>query len=66
MTTNTSQSKARVLETRYVWAPTIAEAMELAQQQEFRGWRIQGGPVPMIWNGQYGTGVAITRGVTDV
>jgi hypothetical protein len=66
MTTNTSQSKARVLETRHVWAPTIAEAMALAQQQQFRGWRIQGPPGPMVWDGQYGTGVLITRGVTDV
>jgi len=24
-------------------------------------WKVQGNPAPMSWNGQYGTGVAITR-----
>jgi hypothetical protein len=65
MNTNTSQSRARVLETKYVWAPTISEAMELAHQLEFRGWRVQGYPSPMTWNGTYGTGVSITR-IADV
>jgi len=61
MTINTSQSKARLLESRLVWAPTLAEAMALAQQLEWRGWRIQGNPSPLFWNGNYGTGVTVTR-----
>jgi hypothetical protein len=56
-----STSQSRLLETRYVWGPTVAEAMELAQQLEWRGWIIQGNPSPMIWNGRYGTGVSVTR-----
>ena len=65
MNTNTSQQSAKVLETRYVWAPTIAEAMTLAQSLKMRGWEVEGNPAPMIYRGQYGTGVSITR-VADV
>lgn len=66
---NTSQSNAEkpvnsyadafVLETRYVWGRTIQDAMTMAHGMV--GWKIQGNPAPMIWNGQYGTGVSITR-----
>jgi hypothetical protein len=50
-----------MLETRYVWGETIADAMSLAQGMEVLGWKIQGNPAPMIWNGRYGTGVSVTR-----
>jgi hypothetical protein len=63
MTTSPSSDKAFVLETRYVWAPTIQEAMTKAQGMV--GWKIQGHPAPMTWNGNYGTGVIITR-INDV
>jgi hypothetical protein len=39
--------------------------MDLAKILEWRGWRIQGNPGPMEWNGVYGTGVAVVR-VLDV
>lgn len=58
---NTSPSAARVIETRYVWGPTLQSAMSRAQQMQERGWSIEGNPAPMIVNGQYGTGVAISR-----
>lgn len=62
MTTSQSSGKAFVLETRYVWGSNIAVAMEQAMHMEKGGeWKIQGNPAPMIWNGQYGTGVSITR-----
>lgn len=65
MNITTSRSRAKVIEVRYVWAPTIAEAMELAQNMSFRGWKIQGNPAPMVWNDQYGTGVTIMRITAD-
>lgn len=61
MNTNTSPSSAKVLETRYVWAETMPEAMALAVQLEWRGWKIQGNPAPMTYNGKHGTGVSVTR-----
>lgn len=63
MNTLPSSDKAFVLETRYVWASTIQEAMTKAQGMV--GWKIQGHPAPMTWNGLYGTGVVITR-INDV
>jgi hypothetical protein len=63
MTTSQSSDNAVVLETRYVWGRTIQEAMTKAQGMA--GWKIQGHPAPMTWNGLYGTGVAITR-INDV
>jgi len=63
MTISPSSDNAVVLETRYVWASTIQEAMTKAQGMV--GWKIQGHPAPMTWNGQYGTGVSITR-INDV
>jgi hypothetical protein len=70
MNTTTSQSrveisKARVIETRHVWAPTIAEAMAKAQSLNIRGWSIEGPPSPMVWGGMFGTGVVITRVMVD-
>ena len=68
MNTNTSRSRLDypvVLETRYVWGPTVSECMTKAQLLEWRGWKIQGNPAPMIWNGRYGTGVSITRIALD-
>lgn len=56
-----SEPNVAVLETRYVWGATIADAMEQAMLLQHSGWRIQGNPAPMIWNGRYGTGVSITR-----
>ena len=61
MTTSQSNAKSFVLETRYIWGETIADAMSLAQNMEVFGWKVQGNPAPMIWNGRYGTGVSITR-----
>lgn len=56
-----AQVVAVVLETNYVWGSTIADAMSLASEMEALGWVVQGNPAPMSWNGQYGTGVSITR-----
>lgn len=61
MTTSQSNAKSFMLETRYVWGETIADAMSLAQGMEVLGWKIQGNPAPMFWNGRYGTGVSVTR-----
>lgn len=52
---------AAVLETNYIWGKTISDAMSLASEMERMGWVIQGNPAPMSWNGQYGTGISITR-----
>lgn len=60
------RSSAKVLETRYIWAETIAEAMELAYKMQAIGWSIEGNPAPMVYNKKYGTGVAITREAMDV
>jgi hypothetical protein len=35
--------------------------MKKAFEMVDRGWMIQGNPAPMIINGQYGTGVSISR-----
>jgi hypothetical protein len=37
----------------------------MTKAQGMVGWKIQGHPAPMTWNGNYGTGVAITR-INDV
>ena len=60
---NTSQSKPKsfVIETRYVWGETIADAMALAMNMETYGWKIQGHPAPMTLSGNYGTGISISR-----
>ena len=60
---NTSQSEPRsfVIETRFVWGKSITDAMELAMSMEKYGWKIQGNPAPMSFNGNHGTGVSISR-----
>jgi hypothetical protein len=35
--------------------------MTLAAELQMLGWEVQGNPSPMVWNGEYGTGVSITR-----
>ncbi len=62
---NTSLSKAKVVETKFVWAPTIQLAMDKAASLKIQGWNVEGNPAPMVFRGQYGTGVAISR-VNDV
>jgi hypothetical protein len=59
MTTSQLKCDAYVLETRYVWGRTIQDAMTKAYSMV--DWSVQGNPAPMTYNGQYGTGVAITR-----
>jgi hypothetical protein len=59
MTTSRSNADAFVLETRFVWGRTVQDAMNLAQ--DMVGWKVQGNPAPMMWDGTHGTGVAITR-----
>lgn len=61
----TSQPKSEVFEIRYVWGPTITEAMELAQWLEKSDWIIHGNPAPMIYKGNYGIGVTLTRKSND-
>jgi hypothetical protein len=63
MSTSQSSGRAVVLETRFVWGSNISVAMEQAMLMERNGegWKIQGNPSPMFWNGTYGTGVSITR-----
>jgi hypothetical protein len=59
---STSQSAAKVIETRYVWGPTVESCMDKAQAMcKYGRWAIQGNPAPMTWNGAHGTGVAISR-----
>ena len=59
---NTSRSAAKVIETLYAWGPTVEECMAEAQAMCRDGrWIIQGNPAPMTWDGQHGTGVAISR-----
>lgn len=58
---NTSQSRSKVIETRYVWGENVPKAMEKAMEMQGRGWKIQGNPAPMIIDGVYGTGVSISR-----
>jgi hypothetical protein len=65
MSTSQSSVDGVVLETRYVWGKTLASAMGKALAEEKNGWKIQGNPAPMIYNGCYGTGVSITR-INDV
>lgn len=62
MNTSTSRYAAKVIETRFVWGPTVESCMAHAQEMtEYGRWAIQGNPAPMIWCGQFGTGVAISR-----
>lgn len=59
---NTSRSEAKIIETRYVWGPNMESCMDHAQAVcEYGRWFIQGNPAPMTFNGQHGTGVAISR-----
>jgi hypothetical protein len=59
---STSQSAAKMIETRYVWGPNIPSCMEKAQTMcKYGRWEIQGNPAPMTWSGRHGTGVAISR-----
>ena len=59
---NTLRSKARLIETRYVWGPDIESCMKEAQAlSQYGAWHIEGNPAPMTWAGQQGTGVAISR-----
>lgn len=55
------RKKAYILETRYVWGEDLESAMERALAARKHGWEVQGNPAPMVYNGQYGTGVSITR-----
>ncbi len=61
MTISQYAPNACVIETRFVWGKNISEAMRLATEMEHYGWQIQGNPAPMTYNGQYGTGVSISR-----
>lgn len=65
MSTLQSKPKAYLLETLYVWGETVSDAMTFAGNMSMRGWRIQGNPSPMFWNGKYGTGVSVTRIADD-
>lgn len=59
---NTSQSAAKVIETRFVWGTTLESCMNKAQEMcQYGRWRIEGNPAPMTFAGNYGTGVAISR-----
>lgn len=59
---STSQSAAKVIETRYVWGPDMESCMKEANNMcRYGRWRIEGNPAPMNYAGQYGTGVAISR-----
>ena len=59
---STSRSAAKVIETRYVWGPTVESCMAEAQSMcQYGRWMIQGNPAPMSWDGQHGTGVPISR-----
>lgn len=60
-----SQSGSKIIESRYIWAPTIQEAMDTAHSLRLRGWRVQGNPAPMFFLNKYGTGVTIMRVVND-
>lgn len=62
---NTSPSRCRVVETKYIWAPTIQEAMDKARSMEPDGWHVEGNPAPMTLKGEYGTGISITRATND-
>jgi hypothetical protein len=62
VTTNTSPSSAKVIETRYVWGTNIESCMNKAQEMcRYGRWRIEGNPAPMTWAGTHGTGVSISR-----
>lgn len=62
---NTSPSnakKAKVIETRYVWGPDMETCMKEAQRMcKYGRWHMEGNPAPMMYNGEHGTGVAISR-----
>ena len=49
------------METIYVWGETLPDAMNHAISLEKFGWRIQGNPAPMFFDGKFGTGVSISR-----
>lgn len=61
MSTSSSRLDAFVIETRFVWGRSITSAMTYATEMEKLGWEIQGNPAPMSYNGEHGTGVAISR-----
>lgn len=62
MTTSRSSGKAKVIETRYVWAPDIESCMaEVRRVCQYGRWRAEGNPAPMTYGGEYGTGIAISR-----
>ena len=65
MSTSQSNPKAFLVETRYVWGETVSDAMTYAMSMELYGWKIQGNPAPMSYNGKYGTGVSISRTRND-
>lgn len=58
---NTSQQRSKVIETRFIWAPTIQEAMNKAADMAFSGWTVEGNPAPMTLSGEYGTGISVVR-----
>lgn len=60
-----SPSKSRVVETRYIWAPTIQEAMDKAGTMRLGGWQVHGHPAPMKLFNEYGTGITIIRVTND-
>lgn len=62
---NTSQQRSKVVETRFIWAPTIQEAMDKAKMMESGGWRVEGNPAPMNLWGEYGTGISVVRATND-
>jgi hypothetical protein len=65
MSTSPSNPRAFLIETRYVWGKTVSEAMTYAMKMETYGWKIQGNPAPMSYNGEYGTGVSVSRIIND-
>jgi hypothetical protein len=65
MTTSQSNPEPLLIETRFVWGKTITDAMRFAIELETKGWRIQGNPAPMTYNGLYGTGVSVSRKSND-
>lgn len=59
---NTSPPAPKVIETRFVWGHNIEACMKEAQRMcSYGRWRIEGNPAPMIYEGHYGTGIAISR-----
>lgn len=59
---NTSRYAARMIETRYVWAPDVESCMAAAKSHcEYGRWSIEGNPAPMTWGGKHGTAVLVSR-----